>query len=206
MVGPKYHIRKLNIFIGIKVFLFVALIVTVTYLYAVDIYTKFLDNATTFKSKIEKTKYSIMPPITICMENGLKTSVMKKYGLGNIMEFHYNVENLTSVWDTFFEASYKINRDFNISFRVNEFIGPKGNKNEMESIHLETGDIYWNDGFGNIYEITVQEHIVNYAGACYEIASNMSISPSNMIKMTLQFDGSLNQLDLPPVSTKHNLF
>ena len=94
--------------------LFVALIVTVTYLYAVDIYTKFLDNATTFKSKIEKTKYSIMPPITICMENGLKRSVMKKYELGNIMEFHYDVENLTSVWDTFFEASYIINRDFKI--------------------------------------------------------------------------------------------
>ena len=88
MVGPKYHLRRPNIFIGIKLVSFVALIVSVTYLYAVDIYTKFLNNATTFTRKTEKADNFLMPPLVICMENGLKPSVMKKYKLMKIIIKH----------------------------------------------------------------------------------------------------------------------
>ena len=82
--------RKTNFLRGIKMLGFSALLITVIYLYGVDIYKKFQNDATTFTLKTEKMKKAdnfLTPPILICMENLLKPTVMKKYGLENIMDF-----------------------------------------------------------------------------------------------------------------------
>ena len=102
----------------IKILLFLVLTLALLNLYAVDIYTKFKDSATTFASKKVNMNDFTFPPITFCMENGLKPSVMKKYGLSNIFEFtfgSYAIQNFnSSVWEAYVEASYILNRDFQV--------------------------------------------------------------------------------------------
>ena len=58
-----------------------------------------------------------MPPIIICMQNGMKPSVMENYGLTTVFDFMFGsqVNNMSSVWDTFIEGSYLIKRDFDMS-------------------------------------------------------------------------------------------
>ena len=58
-----------------------------------------------------------MPPITICMDNGLKPTVLNKYGLESIFDFNFNMYgfDFPSVWDAYVEASYLLNRDIEIT-------------------------------------------------------------------------------------------
>ena len=101
----------------IKCFVFLGLLIAVIVGYAVDIYIKFNNDATTFTSKTIETKNFTMPPITICIDNGLKPSVLNKYGMGNIFDFNFNMQesDLPSVWDAYIEASYLLNRDIEIA-------------------------------------------------------------------------------------------
>ena len=64
---------------GLKFVIFLVLLVTVIWQYAVEIYSKFENDSTTFVSRTIDTDNFTMPPITICMDNGLKPSVLKKY-------------------------------------------------------------------------------------------------------------------------------
>ena len=86
--------------------------------YAVEIYSKFNNDSTTF---VRETAYAdnnlTMPPITICMDNGLKPTVLNRYGIFNIFDFMtdqfvFQDTNYSSfsVWNTFVEASYLIGR------------------------------------------------------------------------------------------------
>ena len=99
-----------------KCFVFLGLLIAVIVGYAVDIYIKFNNDATTFTSKTIETQNFTMPPITICMDNGLKPSVLNKYGMGNIFDFNFHMHesDLPSVWDAYIEASYLLNRDIEI--------------------------------------------------------------------------------------------
>ena len=100
-----------------KFFVFLGLLIAVIVQYAIDIYSKFNKKATTFTSKTIETQNFNMPPITICMDNGLKPSVLNKYGMGNIFDFNFNMQesDLPSVWDAYIEASYLLNRDIEIA-------------------------------------------------------------------------------------------
>ena len=46
-------------------------------------------------------------PLTICMDNGIKPTVLKKYGLESHFEFTFGLSgsNIPSVWEAFIEAS-----------------------------------------------------------------------------------------------------
>ena len=184
-----------DVFKGIKILFFFALTATVIYLYAIDIYTKFQNNATTFTRKTEKADNFLMPPLVICMENGLKPSVMKKYKLKTIYDFAHEYamnQEISSVWDTFVEASYIVNRDFHLTVRQAYSL-------KHEPTLLKAGDNNWNQGNDDSYQIILNEYYTFYAGTCYQIQSNISISPPSMIHIELRFDESLNEADFPPV-------
>jgi hypothetical protein len=107
-----------------KFFVFAGLLIAVIVQYAIDIYSKFNKNATTFTSRTIETQNFTMPPITICMDNGLKPSVLNKYGMESIFDFNFNMleSNLTSVWDTYVEASYLLERDIQITGQFFHFL------------------------------------------------------------------------------------
>ena len=71
-------INKQNLFMWIKILLFMSLLISVIFVYGHDIYTKFQKQATTFTTKTLEANNFDMPPITICMGNGHKTNCHEK--------------------------------------------------------------------------------------------------------------------------------
>ena len=61
-----------------KTLSFLVLLIIVTWQYAVEIYGKFINDSKTFVSKTVRAENFILPPITICMDNALKPSVLEK--------------------------------------------------------------------------------------------------------------------------------
>ena len=57
---------------GFKTFLFLVLLIIVTWQYALEIYGKFINDSKTFVSKTVDADSFIIPPLTICMDNALK--------------------------------------------------------------------------------------------------------------------------------------
>ena len=107
-----------------KFFVFLGLLIAVIVQYAIDIFSQFNKKATTFTSKTIETQNFTMPPVTICMDNGLKPSVLNKYGMESIFDFNFNMDesDLTSVWDTYVEASYLLERDIEITGQFFHFL------------------------------------------------------------------------------------
>ena len=86
---PGNCINKEMVFKGIKILGFIALLILVLWQYGLNIWTKFQNHATTFITKTDEADNFNMPPITICMGNALKPTVMKKYGIDTILDFTF---------------------------------------------------------------------------------------------------------------------
>ena len=193
-------INKQTLFMGIKILLFLSLLISVIFVYGHDIYTKFQKQATTFTTKaVEATNFD-MPPITICMGNGLKPTVMKKYGIKTIFDFTFgskSVKEMSLVWDVFVEGSYIINRDFKI-----KAIKLDPNHMTWGSVLLAKGHNYHEpNGRMGSYDINVTEYYTVLAGTCYQINSNFPLPPPYWISLNLIFDESLNKTDVPQVNS-----
>ena len=195
--NPELKMVEVNIFKGIKTLLFFGLLATVLVSYARDIYTNFHDDATTFVQKTEKPENLFTPPILICMENGLKPTVMKKYGVELVYDFPgYNVgEKQLPVWDAYVEASYILNRDFVITVGGRNL--STGNNTFSEA---SINPIIGEEGQKGIW-VHVSEYHTHFIGTCYQIDSNYSMPPPNFGLFSLQFNESITQADIPPVST-----
>ena len=186
-------INKEMVFKGIKILGFIVLLISVLWQYGLDIWTKFQNHATTFVMKTDEADNLFMPPITICMGNSLKPTVMKKYGINSILDFLKGSEavvNMSSVEDVFVEAAYIINRDFKIfasSMTWGYFQLTKGHNYHKQK----------EEGAG--YDINVTEYHTNLAGTCYQINSNFPLPPPNWIGLKLVFNESLGKTDIPQV-------
>ena len=181
-------INKPIVFKRIKIMGFTALLILVFLVYGFEIYTKFQDQATTFKTKRQEADNFNLPPITICMGNGLKPTVMKKYGISSIFDFvsgSESVRNMSSVWDVFLEGAYMINREFKI---ISGFLTLEKGHN-----YLRTN----NEGDG--FDINITEYHTISTGTCYQINSNLPLPPPNMGILKLQFNESLGKTDTPQV-------
>ena len=195
-----HFINKQKLFMGIKILLFMFLLISVIFVYGHDIYTKFQKQATTFTTKtVEDTNFD-MPPITICMGNGLKPTVMKKYGIETIFDFTFGskaVKEMSVVWDIFVEGSYIINRDFKMR-AIN-----------LDPINMSWGSILlakghnYHETHGRMggYDINVTEYYTVLVGTCYQINSNFPLPPPYWISLKLIFDESLNKTDIPEVNS-----
>ena len=74
---------------GFKTFSFLVLLIIVTWQYAIEIYGKFINDSKTFVSKTIDAETFVMPPVTICMDNALKPSVLYKVA-GNFNSIIFN--------------------------------------------------------------------------------------------------------------------
>ena len=187
-------INKPIVFKRIKIMGFTVLLILVFLVYGFEIYTKFQDQATTFKTKRQEADNFNIPPITICMGNGLKPTVMKKYGISSIFDFvsgSESVRNMSSVWDIYLEGAYIINQDFRIIVDTMNW----------GSFALEKGHNYHKqDGEAVGYDINVTEYHTVLAGTCYQINSNFPLPPPNWISLNLKFDEKLSETDIPQVN------
>ena len=189
------------VFKGIKILGFIALLILVLWQYGLDIWTKFQNHATTFITKTDEADNLFLPPITICTGNGLKPTVMKKYGINSVLDFLIESEaqavmNMSSVWDVFVEAAYIINRDFQI---IAVMLDPISKA--LGFITLLKGHNYHKEkeeGAG--YDFNVTEYHTEMAGTCYQINSNFPLQPPNLITLSLVFNESLSEIDIPKVN------
>ena len=86
---------------GFKTFLFLVLLIIVTWQYALEIYGKFINGSKTFVSKTVDADSFIIPPLTICMDNALKVRpclYKKKY-------HHTSLSDLPSLFINLFVTS-----------------------------------------------------------------------------------------------------
>ena len=177
---------------GFKIIVFLVLFIIVMWQYAVEIYAKFNNVSTTFVSNTVDVDILFMPPITICMDNGLKPSVLKKYGLLDIFEFAFETQTKNFlIWDTFVEASYLNGRDFEITIFAPHLSG--------NHITLKVGINYLTDYNGKLFQIEVKEYHTNIAGTCYQVKSNITMYLSYFLDLNLRFNDSLDGIDVPQV-------
>ena len=111
----KDRMDKGHVFKGLKLFIFLVLLMAVILQYLVGIYDKFFNSSTTLVSLTTEAQDFTVPPITICMDNGLKPTVLKKYGLESHFDFMFGLSqsNISSVGEVFIEASYILDRQVN---------------------------------------------------------------------------------------------
>ena len=123
-----------------------------------------------------------MPPVTICMQNGLKLRVLQKQGLKSTSDYlseDGKIQNVSSVWDTFLDAAYLLNRDFMIAaFETPLNLG----KNVIENGIVD-----------------IREYHTLISGTCYGIKSNIAIPKPKIGLLDLRFNKSLDKRDFPEV-------
>ena len=180
------------LFRGMKFLIFIALLVIVVDQYAIDIYTKFQKKSTVFVSRTSEFDDFTSPPITICMKNGFKQSGLEKYGMesryGFIMGKKSN-KTISSVWNTYEEISYLLNRDFEI-----EIISCKS---QLYRLLVGRNNIKCEDGHKILIE--VHEYYTVTSGTCYGISSDLQIPPPTFVTMNLYLNESLPSEDFPEV-------
>ena len=140
-----------------------------------------------------------MPPITMCMDNGLKPTVLNKYGIFNIFDFMTDQfvfqdtkYSSFSVWNTYVEASYLINRDIKFTFTTSASKTPQLTNLSVGKNYLEIN--------ADIFEIEMKESHTYIFGTCYQIKSNISIYPPNYAHINVAFNDSLDEIDFPQVT------
>ena len=183
---------KSVLFQGMKFLLFTGLLIFVIDQYAIDIYTKFQKKSTVFNSKISEFENFTSPPISICMKSGFKPSGIEKYGIASRYGFIMGTElnkSISSVWNTYVEVSYLLNRDFEI-----EIVSCKS---QLYRLLVGRNNIKCEDGHKILIE--VHEYYTVTSGTCYGLSSDLQIPPPTFVTMNLYLNESLPSEDFPEV-------
>ena len=184
---------KSVLFRGMKFLLFTGLLIFVVDQYAIDIYTKFQKKSTLFNSKISEFENFASPPFSICMKNGFKPSGIEKYGIASRYGFIMGTElnkSISSVWNTYVEVSYLLNRDFGIEIHP---------CTKAHSFQLLVGSNNIKCVDGRTIFVEVNEYYTMASGTCYVIKSDLQIPPPKFVPMELYLNGSLSSEDFPEV-------
>ena len=100
-------------------------------------------------------------------------------------------KNISSVWDAFVEASYLNGRDFEISIHApSVFSSP---------LTLVVGNNNVISHNGTQFFVQLKEYHTVSAGTCYQIKSNFSMPLPEYVKVSVNFDNSLDEVDQPKV-------
>ena len=200
----KYCCKRSVLLRGTKVLIFSILLTIVIHQYALDIYTKYHDKTTVFVSQTYTIDDFTLPFITICIKNKFKPTVLNKYGLDSWVDFVYGFwkwkqENI-SVWDTYVEASYLLNRDLEIqvedpSLPIQLLVGK--NDIKCENISSIQGGEVCENGSNILFDI--KEYFTMASGTCYGLKSNLQIPGSKTVTMILHMNDSLPSEDFPEV-------
>ena len=181
------------LFRGMKFLIFIALLVIVVDQYAIDIYTKFQKKSTVFVSKTSEFENFTSPPISICMKNAFKPSGTEKYGIASRYGFIMGTElnkSISSVWNTYVEVSYLLNRDFGIEIHP---------CTKAHSFQLLVGSNNIKCVDGRTIFVEVNEYYTMASGTCYVIKSDLQIPPPKFVSMNFYLNGSLSKEDFPEV-------
>ena len=152
----------------INAVLFLALFVLFFIFYLKDQTTKFIQGSTTFASRTEKVDKFRLPFLVFCFEPGYKPSI---YGnsTGDLITHFYTtsfIKEEEKMMDFLKSASYKLNEDFQITFKMID------GSNMIVELNLEVGQ----NVFGNFQVDVYPIHTVT-DGFCYMIESAEKVSP-----------------------------
>ena len=182
---------------ALKILISLTFIACVIYIYGIEIFTKFGNKATVFISTTLDAKDFTMPPITICMQNGVKPPILKMHGGKTAFHYVFDIgsnQDIASVWDSYRNASYLLGRDFEIDVLLPIQL------NEPVQTGLLVGNNMIGDGIlDNPIVIIIHEYHTLLSGTCYGIESNISIKPPISVRIDLRFNRSINQEEHPQV-------
>ena len=153
------------------------------------VWNKYQTNDTSIKVSTKSSKTLPMPTITICFMPIAKLSVLKKYNV-SLKHFRYEysdgIEEGLSWPDVYFEASYKIGIDFNISLGIKDY---------QDYITIQSTDLSANQAkyidFKMIHSL--------WKGLCYQISYKYEAEYSWSSEVSLDFDKSLSDQDMPKI-------
>ena len=172
----------------IRVLLLLGLLALFFSFYMKDQLSDFLQNRTTFTSRLEEMKSPYAPTTTICIEPIQKISVAKTFGFSDWNDiFVKDVPNLTYV-ETFEKLSYHLGKDYEVNMDPVEIIGITGEKIT----------------YGTSSEFIVSP-IFTLNGLCTKIQPNIELLPyfPFWLRVNFQINPLLDDPDLPK---KVNLF
>ena len=189
----KNILRRSVFFGGLKSLIFLVLFLFVVFQYAETMLETFSIGATTLTMTTSLIKDLKFPPFTICLENGYKPTVMQKYGFENRYAFwDVKDKNITSVWDTYLESTYLLDRDFEI------FMSETG-KLRLGENHFEN-TIF---NHGNSIQVKIGQYHTPMSGTCYEIKSNLSLPTSMTATFMFIIKNPTDTRDFPKVGLNH---
>ena len=141
-INLKFIFKLIVTFILLLIFIFT---------YVTDVWDKFHNEATTFTTKRKPIEAVTWPAMTVCIENALKSSILKeKAGTSARRFFRENTPTTlnTSLWDLYYEAAYKLDQDF-----------------RMEILTQHTSPLH----LGNNTGLFIEEFPTKFYGLCYSL-------------------------------------
>ena len=170
----------------IRVLLLLGLLALFFSFYMKDQLSDFLQNRTTFTSRIKEMKNPYFPTATICIEPNQKISVAKTFGFSSYLDiFDRDIPNLTYI-ETFEKLSYRLGKDYEVIMDPLEIIDVSGGKFT----------------YGTSTEFTVSPIFTLNFGLCTKIQPNIDLLPFFPFWLRLKFQIN-DDLDRP---TKVNFF
>ena len=133
----------------------------VTGFFVKDVWNKYLTKATSVKTHFEVQDFMELPVIVMCFYPPIKQVVLEKYNI----ELYRNIfkSNLTF----FEEGSFKLQRDFNVSSKLES----------DKSYHLEN--------------VEVEELYTHYHGLCYRFVANFKMDVMDKFVVILKISKEL---------------
>ena len=186
MANWKNCIRRI-----LKTFILLTLLSFFVLFFLKDQITAFAKKRSTITSRFEQAKALQFPTLVLCLDPATKLTVSKKYGFEKAMDkFFKDVPNST-LYETFQEITYQLNKDYEISFHHGE--------------KLDCGEMHLQEHLGDRkFLFDIQEHRTSAYGACVKIQPKFEVFyvPLRFV-FTFSVNPKIHRLDHPKFLVMH---
>ena len=159
-----------------------------------DVCIKYFDERTTEALKIESHNALTIPTVAFCSVTGFKQSILKARGLDNdgLGVDEVLLYNDTQTPSLFESATYKLQRDFNISLDIQLGLGyTGGDVNVGQNIFTIA-----NDSNAIDINVVVSEIATAIEGLCYTIKIDRFLNEDDAVLYNLQLSQDLSSTDM----------
>ena len=170
--------HKEKIYIGLKITFFLALFFLFGYFYMYDQMSAFIKGRTTITTRLKDVDELEIPTISVCMNPGLKGSVVKSFGFVKYYDWIYADVDGSTTSEVIGNLSYILNKDYRIRLE-DDYFG-----NDAKELNLGTNVV-------NNRKYMVESFVTWQYGTCYKIEPMFSMK--RKVSSKLQRQGIVKQ-------------
>ena len=181
--------HKVKIYIALKVAFFLALFFLFGYYYMYDQMTAFIKGRTTITTRLKDVDELEAPTISVCMNPGLKGSVVKTYGFAKYYDWVYADVNGSTTSEVIESISYILNQDYSLRLDEDFF------DTDAKATVLKVGT---NVVKKDKYE--VEAFVTWQYGICYKIEPKYRFKKEDgkwVINLEIRLNKQLKEVDKP---------